>query len=195
MGIGHRAAEVALLAADSARRAAATAEAIVVLPTMWREPVASYHGRFHHFEAVSVAPHPPDGGPPIWIGGNTTGAIRRAARYGSGWLPFVIELDAFRFGAAALRELTRERQSPTIANVFYFRIEKADEPAVVRSTTPALPESFAGSPDAVARHLDEYRRAGLEYALCAFESEDLDDLLRQMRIFAERVVPRFPDAG
>ena len=52
---------------------------------------------------------------------------------------------------------------------------------------------FAGSPDAVAEHLEQYRRAGLEYALCAFESEDLDDLLRQMRIFAEHVVPRFTD--
>ena len=65
----------------------------------------------------------------------------------------------------------------------------------MRSTTPWMPESFAGSPDTVAEHLEAYRRAGLEYALCAFESEDLDDLLRQMRIFAERVAPRFADAG
>ena len=43
-----------------------------------------------------------------------------------------------------------------------------------------------GDPDAVAEHLERYRQAGLEYALCAFESEDLDDLLRQMRLFAER---------
>jgi hypothetical protein len=35
----------------------------------------------------------------------------------------------------------------------------------------------------------------LEYALCAFESEDLDDLLRQMRLFAEQVAPRFADTG
>ena len=52
---------------------------------------------------------------------------------------------------------------------------------------------FAGSADAVAEHLERYRQAGLEYALCAFESEDLDDLLRQMRIVAEHVVPRFAD--
>ncbi len=80
-------------------------------------------------------------------------------------------------------------------NVFYFRLTKPDEPAVVRSTTPWMPTPFAGSPDAVAQHLEQYRRAGLEYALCLFESEDLDDLLRQMQIFAERVAPWFVEAG
>ena len=42
---------------------------------------------------------------------------------------------------------------------------------------------------------DAYRLAGLQDALCLFESEDLVDLLRQMRLFAERVAPRFADAG
>ncbi len=35
----------------------------------------------------------------------------------------------------------------------------------------------------------------MEYAISAFESEDLEDLLRQMRLFAEHVVPRFSDDG
>jgi alkanesulfonate monooxygenase SsuD/methylene tetrahydromethanopterin reductase-like flavin-dependent oxidoreductase (luciferase family) len=79
--------------------------------------------------------------------------------------------------------------------MFYFRLEQPDEPAAVRSTTPGMPRRIAGSPDAVAEHLEQYHRAGLEYALCLFESEDLDDLLRQMRLFAEQVAPRFADAG
>lgn len=195
VGIGHRAAEFALLGADFANRGAVTDEAIGVLQALWRDPVARYHGRFHHFDAASQEPPPPGGGPPIWIGGNSSAAVRRAARYGEGWLPMLVDLDDFRSGVAALRDLTRERGCPTIAHAFYVRIEKPDEPVAVRTTAPGMPESFAGSPDAVAEHLEAYRLAGLEYALCLFECEDLDDLLRQMRLFAEQVAPRFVDAG
>jgi hypothetical protein len=105
----------------------------------------------------------------------------------------VVPLDAFRSGATALREPTRGRRCPTISHAFYVRLERSEEPAVLRSTTPWMPESFAGNPDDVAEHLDADRKAGVEYALCLFESEDLDDLLRQMRLFAERVAPRFAD--
>jgi probable F420-dependent oxidoreductase len=195
VGIGHRAEEFALLGADFANRAAATDEAIEVLQALWREPVARYHGQFHYFDDVRLTPRPPDGGPPIWVGGDSPGAIRRTARHGSGWLPMLVDLDAFRSSVAALRELTRDRRCPTVAHTFYFRIEKPNEPGAVRSTTPWMPESFAGSRDAIAQHLEEYRRAGLEYGLCAFESEDLDDLLRQMRIFAEQVMPQLEQTG
>jgi probable F420-dependent oxidoreductase len=195
VGIGWKVDEFALLGANFANRAAVTDEAIELMQALWREPVARYHGRFHHFDAVSMPPHPTDGGPPIWIGGNGPRSIRQTARYGSGWLPFGMELDAFRSGVSTLRELTRERGCPVIANEFYFRLEKVDEPAVVQSTSPWVDARFAGSPDEIAQHLEQYRRAGLEYALCLFESEDLDDLLRQMRLFAEQVIPQFADAG
>jgi alkanesulfonate monooxygenase SsuD/methylene tetrahydromethanopterin reductase-like flavin-dependent oxidoreductase (luciferase family) len=173
--------------------ASTTDEAIEVLQALWREPVASYHGRFYRFDAASMEPRPPEGAPPIWVAGNAPGGIRRAAQYGSGWLPYCMDLAAFRAGVATLRDLTRGRGCPTIANMFYLRIEKPDEPAVVQSTSPWVEGRFAGSADAVAEHLERYRQAGLEYALCAFESEDLEDLLRQMRIVAEHVVPRFAD--
>ncbi len=195
VGIGHRAAEFALLGADYANRAAATDEAIEILQVLWREPVARYHGRFHRFDDVRLTPRPPGGGPPIWVGGDSAAAIRRAAQYGDGWLPMLIDPDALRSRAAALRDLTQGRRCPVIAHAFYFRIERPDEPATVRSTTPWMPSAFAGSPDAVAEHLEQYRHAGLEYALCLFECEDVDDLLRQMRHFAELVIPRFGDAG
>jgi probable F420-dependent oxidoreductase len=195
VGIGWRTDEFALLGADFGNRGAMTDEAIEVLQALWREPIVNFHGQFHDFDAVRLPPHPSDGGPPIWIGGNGPDAIRRAARYGRGWLPFNLDLEAFRSGVTLLRDLTRERRCPTIANLLYFRIKLPDEPATVRSTIPWMAPPIAGSTDAIAQHLDAYRREGLEYALCGFESEDLDDLLRQMRLFAEQIAPQFADAG
>jgi probable F420-dependent oxidoreductase len=156
VGISDRAAEFALLGADFAHRAAATDEAIEVLQLLWREPVARYAGRFHYLDAATMDPRPPGGGPPIWVGGASPGAIRRTARYGSGWIPILVDLDAFRAGVATLRELTQGRPCPTIGHTFYLRIEKPDEPATVQSTTPWLTVSFTGSPDAVAEYLERY---------------------------------------
>jgi probable F420-dependent oxidoreductase len=195
VGIGHMAREFALVGADYASRSPITDEQIEVVQALWREPSASYAGKLHRFDGVSIAPRPPEGGPPIWIGGNTQGAIRRAARYGVGWVPYAMDLDAFRSGVMNLRDLTHDRRCPTIANVFPLRIKKPDEPVSVRSTTPWVKGTFAGGTDAIVGHLDAYRQAGLEYALVVFESEDLDDLLRQMRLFAEDVMPQFSDAG
>ena len=38
-------------------------------------------------------------------------------------------------------------------------------------------------------HQEQYRQAGLKDALCLFESENLDDLVRPMRVFAKRTIP------
>jgi probable F420-dependent oxidoreductase len=202
VGIGHRELEFAALGTSFSRRASATDEAIEVMQTLWREPVASYHGQFADFEQVAQQPRPQGGGPPIWVGGNSTGAIRRTARYGSGWLAFVndgdrfiSDLDGFRAKVALLRQLTVGRQCPSIANIFYLRLERQDEPQAVRSTTPWMPGAFAGSADAVAEHLRGYSDAGVDDALMVFESESVDDLLRQMDVFAERVAPRLSSSG
>lgn len=191
VGIGHMPQEFALLGADYASRSAMTDEEIEVVQTLWRGPSASYGGRFHRFDAATIAPLPPEGGPPIWIGGNAEGPIQRAARYGDGWLPFALGLDDFRSGTDMLRELTQDRQTPTLANAFPVRIVRPDEPVPMWSTSPWVEGTFVGDTDTVAEHLEAYSQVGLEYALVGFESEDLDDLLRQMRLFAEDVMPRF----
>ena len=89
--------------------ASTTDEAIEVLQALWREPVASFHGRFYRFDAASMEPLPPEGPPPIWAAGNAPRGIRRAAQYGNGWLPYCKTLAAFRAGVAALRDMTRGR--------------------------------------------------------------------------------------
>lgn len=195
VGIGHREEEFKLLGADYRHRAAITDEAIEVLQTLWREPVAAYHGRYHSFDDTKILPNPAQSGPPIWIGGNSQAAVRRAAKYGSAWTPFVISLGRFQSGVALLRELTGGRQCPTIAADFNFRIKKPGEPADVQTKSPSVGMSIAGSADEIAHFLEPYRQAGLEYAICLFESEDVDDYLRQIRVFAEQIAPHFAEAA
>jgi probable F420-dependent oxidoreductase len=69
-------------------RGAVTDEYIQILRELWTQEWPSYKGRFYSFEEVRFYPKPVQKPhPPIWIGGHTKAAIRRAARLGDGWHP------------------------------------------------------------------------------------------------------------
>jgi hypothetical protein len=66
---------------------------------------------------------------------------------------------------------------------------------VVQPTSPQVDARFVGSPGAVMKHQEQHRQAGLKDALCLFKSENWDDLLRQMRVFAKRAIPPLANLG
>ena len=192
VGVGWRAEEFKLLNADFEHRGALADESIEVMRTLWREPVASFHGQFYDFSDALFLPKPVGGSLPIWVGGLTAPAIRRAARVGDAWIPWGPGLDEFKAGVASLRELTQGRRCPMLAATVNLRIDNPGKPAGP-TKSDQIPITCAGSPDAIAHYLDQYRQAGLEYTLCGFNAESVDDLLRQMRIFAEQIAPQFAE--
>jgi probable F420-dependent oxidoreductase len=178
IGVGWLEKEFRYLGADFAQRGAVTDEAIAAMRTLWHEPSATMHGRFFNFSDAVFAPKPVAGSVPVWVCGNTRAAIRRAARLGDAWDPFGITLDAFTAGVAALRDQAGER-TPTIAAHLRIRVGAADDGRA----------HIAGSIEEVATTLAAYQRAGLEYLICDFVADGLDDLLRQMRSMVEQVAP------
>jgi alkanesulfonate monooxygenase SsuD/methylene tetrahydromethanopterin reductase-like flavin-dependent oxidoreductase (luciferase family) len=67
-------------------------------------PAASY-GRFFPFAGISIEPRPAQpGGPPLWVGGRSAAAIRRAKTLGDGWIPIWVSAGRFAQGIAQLPE-------------------------------------------------------------------------------------------
>ena len=86
---GYLRTEFAALGADFGRRNETTDEAIEVLRRAWSEDGIALVG--HGFEAAgnTALPRPVQKPrPPIWVGGNSRRAIRRAVALADGWLPF-----------------------------------------------------------------------------------------------------------
>lgn len=86
---GYLEGEFTALGADFANRNERTDEALEAMKRAWRGEVMSHTG--HGFEARDnrMLPRPlqlPH--PPIWVGGNSRRAIRRAIEHGDGWIPF-----------------------------------------------------------------------------------------------------------
>jgi len=91
VGAGWMKEEFRALGIDPAERGPRTDEHIQVLRTLWTEDPASFAGRFTSFEGIVLATTPrTEGGPPIWVGGNTDVALRRALRLGDGWHGFEV---------------------------------------------------------------------------------------------------------
>src|SRR6185312_15127617 len=87
------------------RRGALTNEYIEAMLAIWAAPLASFAGPTVHFEQLSGEPVPlqrPH--PPLWVGGSTPPALRRAVRYGDLWHGSPTPLPALEQIVAALRD-------------------------------------------------------------------------------------------
>jgi probable F420-dependent oxidoreductase len=88
-GAGYLEDEFRALGASFAERNELTDEVLEVLPKIWRGEPFSFSGRYFEADRSVSLPRPvQDPHPPIWLGGNSKKAIRRAARFGQGWAPF-----------------------------------------------------------------------------------------------------------
>ncbi|HEX2172007.1 MAG TPA: LLM class flavin-dependent oxidoreductase [Dehalococcoidia bacterium] len=79
-------------------RASRVDEGIAILKRLWGdEPSVTHEGRHYRFRDIVIDPKPPQGRDlPIWIGGRSDAALRRAARVGDGWLAYVVTPDRYR---------------------------------------------------------------------------------------------------
>jgi probable F420-dependent oxidoreductase len=91
VGVGWMREEFEAIGVPSRERGARTDEHLRVLKTLWTEDPASFDGEFTRFDGIVLATKPHNqGGPPVWIGGNTEPALRRALRFGDGWHGFEV---------------------------------------------------------------------------------------------------------
>ncbi len=73
-------------------RGARTDESIAAMRAIWRDDVATFHGKHFHFHDVKSFPKPVQkNGIPIHIGGHSPAAARRAGKYGDGFFPTVTD--------------------------------------------------------------------------------------------------------
>jgi probable F420-dependent oxidoreductase len=103
-------------APDFDARGRVTDEYLDVFIRVWTEASPNLAGEFVHMSGASVLPHPvQDPHPPIWVGGESRAAMRRAVRVGSAWYPIGVNpafpLNTRTRYAAALGRLGREAEA------------------------------------------------------------------------------------
>ena len=114
VGVGHAEREFELLGASFADRGKVTDEYLAAMIELWTAEEPAFHGEFVDFDGVVFDPKPVQRPhPPIWVGGNSKAAMRRAARH-DGWYPWLITKDDLPEHLAYLHSLPgfEERDHP-----------------------------------------------------------------------------------
>lgn len=120
VGVGRQAAEYDAAGLAFADRGRLLDQALEVCQLLWRQPAATYAGAALSFTRLHQMPKPAqEGGVPVWVSGTVNRrAMRRLARYGTGWIPWARRrrpaggggADAQRGGC---RAGARQRASPS----------------------------------------------------------------------------------
>jgi probable F420-dependent oxidoreductase len=103
VGAGWLTEEIALLGVDPRSRGARMDEMLEVMTDLWHDGRAEHHGRFFDFPEVGMFPVP-DQPVPVWVGGRSDAALRRAVRH-DGWLGMNYDLEEIERLLARLARL------------------------------------------------------------------------------------------
>lgn len=178
VGAGWMREEFELLGQRFEARGRRMDEAIAVLRALWAGGFVEHRGEFYDFAPLEMSPVPP-GEVPIWVGGLSEAALRRAARLGDGWVSDLHTLAEVRAIAARLSALRADS-------------ERAGRPFAVAA---ALSDVFT---------LDGYRRAAdagvthlqtMPWLFYAGADATLEARCDGIRRFADDVLAKLPGSA
>jgi len=87
VGLGWNDVEYTCLNENFHNRGRRLEEQIQLLRELWTQPLVTFSGRWHNIPDAGINPLPVQRPIPIWFGGRAEPALRRAARFGDGWMP------------------------------------------------------------------------------------------------------------
>jgi probable F420-dependent oxidoreductase len=183
----------ALEAPDFERRGAASDEYLEIFKVLWTRDPASFDGEFYRFGPLRCLPQPVQRPhPPLWIGGHSVPALRRAARYGDGWHPVganpAVPLRPAEL-RASLEQLYRmteaEGRDPSKLTISY-KAPVYDATAMTLAGSERRP--FSGTSGQVADDIATYEELGVSELIFDFRSDHLDQSLERMERFATTVM-------
>jgi probable F420-dependent oxidoreductase len=188
IGAGWNEREFGFLGASFHDRGRRMDEYIKAMRALWSTPDARFDGEFVHFSDTSFRPSPVQpGGPPIWLGGASRAAFRRAARLCDGWHAVGLGVNDFAAGMATIRSLAGDRQ---VTGSVRLRTAVGRSPTPQRSARGIVQEQLAGSREEIVDRIHAYAAAGASELDLSFGTDDLASNLAEMRRFADEVRPR-----
>jgi probable F420-dependent oxidoreductase len=157
VGSGYLREEFEILGVPFDDRGARTDEYLRAIRACWTTGDIDFDGDYARIHEARLAPQPvQEGGPPVWVGGNSERALRRAVELGDCWAPFDVADDDVRAGMAR----------------------------ATRRVELALPLGRVKAGDDAGGRIDELRALGADYVKCGFAGRTPADWMANVEWFA-----------
>jgi probable F420-dependent oxidoreductase len=187
---------------DTKTRGRKTDESLEIIRRLWREEAVDFTGAHYRLSGASIAPKPVQADLPIWIGGSSAAAIRRTARFGTGWQAGVetpAEVAPVIAGIrAAAAEAGRVIDEDHYGAGIPFRFGRPDDPGLdrlldaYRKRTGRDPLRYfaIGDAAAIVEHIAAYVAVGISKFILRPTARGDEEMLEQTRRLIEEVLPR-----
>ena len=195
VGVGYLRGEYEALGVDFEGRGAAMNEAIETIKAAWRDEEVTREGRGFAARGVLARPRPiQQPHPPIWAGGNSLRAIRRAAEHCDGWSPFFVE--------GAMSKGTRTDEIASLEDLrikidqLRERREMAGRPWPMDICIAPKAPLEVGTSAGARRWLDdlaELAELGITWSSGDLPHPTLAAFMEHLQWFAEEVSPKLPN--
>src|SRR6266852_4464356 len=190
VGVGAMTEEFESLGVPFRQRGALTNECMAIMRELWTSPDPHYKSERWNLTAFKFSPKPIQRPAiPLWVGGSSPGAMRRAGTIGDGWHPSGMSPDEFATGREEVRKLAAAAGRDPDALTMSIRVEvevggRASSPRAssrARLVGDDLEQMIAG--------IQAYQRAGVEHIVLALNSGELARITAFMVDIAEKVLP------
>jgi probable F420-dependent oxidoreductase len=178
--------EFAALGADFANRGAVTDEYLQIITAIWSRAEPEVKTEHFDIRGVVASPEPAQRPrPPIWIGGQSPPAARRAIAFGDVWHPNLPSWEVVEGATRYLAELSAKAgraQPPRLATRAAVNFD-------VPPPEGARPGLF-GAPEQMAATARRFEAAGVSHLLLNWRDMPFVDVLAEMERFGTEVLPQ-----
>lgn len=192
VGVGAMSEEFEALGIPMSDRASLTNESIRVMRELWANPAPSYHSPRWNFENLRFSPKPVQQPHiPLWIGGASPGALRRAARLGDGWHPSGVSPEEYAGHRENIMGLAESAGRNPETLVWSARVEVEATPGPSSDRAANRARIPGNNLEQAAMSIAAYRDAGVEHMVLALNTGDADRIRELMESFAADIIPQF----
>lgn len=178
-----------------------TDEGLEIISRLWSEESVTFQGTYYQYDNARINPRPLQKTLPLWLGGASEAAIRRTAKFGTGWIAGLNTPQETGLVVAAIKKAVKEEgrniDDDHYGAGFFYRFGSWDDEVCKAKVdgygrlTGKDPRNFLAIGDAgdIIQRIREFVDAGAEKFVLLPIAAGAEDTLSQTRFLIDEVIP------